>query len=391
MADYIGISKPLAIVGVTPKPEVNYFYGPWGSVAEALNNIPQLARTKGLTVGIIEGSEIVEYWFKNGVDLVLKSVDPTLVYTTDETQQIINGLENIYVQKEIGKELIPSTSLTKLNQLPTKESNDNTYVAKESGKSLIENTKIVKLDALPSSVFSQAEVQRIIDNLDNKISAKVTAVPNQRLITEEEAIKLAYAITGTTFEEELSKKVDTVPGAGLITDLERTSIANAVDSTTLSIELAKKVDIVNGERLITNVEALKIASAVVSTDLEAYLLKDTNELEEVMEIPKEEGYFIRFFYETDSTEKKISMTNLILDVSNFIHPTYRSLVGIQNGSNTQFKYSGTLIQETAELYIGGLIYPVNIGFTFEGDTIIITGAPIPTAEDIMRLKAIYLT
>ena len=79
MADYIGISKPLAVVGITPKPEINYFYGPWESIDEALNNIPQLARIKGLTVGIIEGSEIVEYWFKNGVDLVLKLVDPESV------------------------------------------------------------------------------------------------------------------------------------------------------------------------------------------------------------------------------------------------------------------------------------------------------------------------
>lgn len=91
---------------------------------------------------------------------------------------------------------------------------------------------------------------------------------------------------------------------------------------------------------------------------------------------------------------KVSLPALISEINqgiSFVYPTYRSLVGNQNGSNIQFKYSGTLIQETAELYIGGLLYPVNIGFTFEGDTIVITGAPVPTAEDIMRLKAIYLT
>ena len=107
MADYIGITKPLAVVGVTPKPEINYFYGPWESINEALNTIPQLARIKGLTVGIIEGSEIVEYWFKDGVDLVLKSVDPKLVYTGEETQQVINtaisNLANTYVAKKKGK------------------------------------------------------------------------------------------------------------------------------------------------------------------------------------------------------------------------------------------------------------------------------------------------
>ena len=312
MADYIGISKSLTIVGITPKPEINYFYGPWESKEEALNNIPQLARTKGLTVGIIEGSEIVEYWFKNGVELVLKLVDPESV-----------------VQKEIDKVLIPSTSLDKLNKLQTKESNDNTYVAKEVGKSLIENTKISKLDSLPNSVYSQAETNQILNVLETKVDTK----------------------------------------------------------------LDTKVNKVTGSRLITDLEANTIAGAVTSGDLEPYSLKDTEDLREITEIPIEEKEnYIKFFDEIEGVEKKISLPNLILSLSNPVYPTYRSLVGHQNGSNIQFKYSGTLIPETAELYIGGLLYPVNIGFTFEGeDTILITGAPIPTAEDVMRLKAIYLT
>ena len=329
MADYIGISKSLTIVGITPKPEINYFYGPWESKNEALNNIPQSARTKGLTVGIIEDSEIVEYWFKNGVELVLKLVDPKLVYTTNEIQQIINDLENTYVQKEIGKVLIPSTSLDKLNRLPTKESIDNIYVAKEVGKSLIENTKISKLDSLPNSVYSQAETNQVLNVLNTK----------------------------------LTNKLDT------------------------------KVDKVTGSRLLTDLEANKLAEAVTSGDLEPYSLKDTGELEEVTEVlVDEEKKYIKFFDEVNGIEKKITLANVILSASNPVYPTYRSLVGHQNGSNIQFKYSGTLIQETAELYIGGFLYPVNIGFTFEGvDTILITGAPIPTAEDVMRLKAIYLT
>ena len=57
MADYIGISKSLTIVGITPKPEINYFYGPWESKNEALNNIPQSARTKGLTVGLLKAQK----------------------------------------------------------------------------------------------------------------------------------------------------------------------------------------------------------------------------------------------------------------------------------------------------------------------------------------------
>ena len=324
MVDYIGISKPLAVVGVTPKPEINYFYGPWGSVAEALDNIPQLARTKGLTVGIIEDSKIVEYWFKDGVELVLKSVDPSSVYTTGEIHQIINGLEN-------------------------------TYVVKEVGKSLIENTKISKLDDLPSSVFSQAEIQQIIDDLEAKIATKVTAVTNQRLITKEEVTKLAAAITATAFEEELSKKVDIVPGAGLITDTERDVITNAVTHATLSTGLYKKVDKLYGSRLITEQEATKLASAVTSGDLGHYSLKNTEDLEEAVEVSKEERQYIKFFDEVNGIEKKISMSNFILSISNPIYPTARALVGKKNGINETFYSEYNYISGSEKLNINGSI------------------------------------
>ena len=96
----------------------------------------------------------------------------------------------------------------------------------------------------------------------------------------------------------------------------------------------------------------------------------------------------------EPVQVKVSLPALISEINqniSFVYPTYRSLE-VVHGSNIKFKYRGTLIPETAELYIGGLLYPANIGFTFEGvDTILITGAPIPTSEDIMRLKAIYLT
>lgn len=360
MADYIGISKPLAVVRVTPKPEINYFYGPWENINEALNNIPQLARVRGLTVGIIEDSEIVEYWFKNGVDLVLKSVDPKLIYTTSEIQQIINDLENTYVQKEIGKELIPSTSLTKLNQLPTKESNDNTYVAKEVGKSLIEDSKIVKLDSLPNSVFSQAEIHQIITDLntrlDTRIDTKVTAVPNQRLITKEEADKLFYAVTAQELANGLATKV--------------TAVAN--------------------RRLITEQEATKLASIVTANDLEPYSLKNTVDLEEIVEVSKEEKQYIKFFDELNGVEKKITLSNVILGASNPLYPTARALTGEKNGINEIFTSKYNYIAGSEKLNINGSIYYPNSGFYKEGNNIILSGAPIPEAGDFMFLEAVYL-
>ena len=140
-----------------------------------------------------------------------------------------------------------------------------------------------------------------------------------------------------------------------------------------------------------------ISDTDLSTAIGKMIEKDTKETPLIAEAYNNVVLYARNEGEEgveESGQVKVSLPALISEIKqdiSFVYPTYKTLEGIQNGSNSQFKYRGTLIQETAELYIGGLLYPVNIGFAFEGDTIIITGAPIPTAEDIMRLKAIYLT
>lgn len=140
-----------------------------------------------------------------------------------------------------------------------------------------------------------------------------------------------------------------------------------------------------------------INSTDLSTEIGKTVEKDTKEVPLIAETYNNVVLYARNEGEEgveEPVQVKVSLPALISEIKqdiSFVYPTYKTLEGIQNGSNAQFKYRGTLIQETAELYIGGLLYPVNIGFAFEGDTIVITGAPIPTAEDVMRLKAIYLT
>jgi hypothetical protein len=48
-------------------------YGPFNSTGEALSEISSLVRYPGLTVGILNGGQVVEYWFKDGVNLVEKT------------------------------------------------------------------------------------------------------------------------------------------------------------------------------------------------------------------------------------------------------------------------------------------------------------------------------
>jgi hypothetical protein len=51
---------------VAPK-NLDARYGPWPSTEDALVNVPLHMRARGLTVGIIEDGEVVEYWFKEGI------------------------------------------------------------------------------------------------------------------------------------------------------------------------------------------------------------------------------------------------------------------------------------------------------------------------------------
>lgn len=69
-----GIELSAGIVVGGNKP-VDAKFGPYASTAAALADIGSTLRYKGLTVGIENAGQVVEYWFRNGVanaDLVEK-------------------------------------------------------------------------------------------------------------------------------------------------------------------------------------------------------------------------------------------------------------------------------------------------------------------------------
>lgn len=74
------------IVVNEPCPDIDFRYGPYNSVAEAENWIDRHLRAIGLTVGIIEDGEIVEYWFKSDtMHLVKKLNDGENLYSPSES------------------------------------------------------------------------------------------------------------------------------------------------------------------------------------------------------------------------------------------------------------------------------------------------------------------
>jgi hypothetical protein len=80
MSNYTGLNTRLKVVS-KPVASIDDNYGPYDNVEDALNSIPLALRAVGLTVGIIEGDTVVEYWFQKDVqdnNLIRKTLPSTL-------------------------------------------------------------------------------------------------------------------------------------------------------------------------------------------------------------------------------------------------------------------------------------------------------------------------
>jgi len=110
---------PYNIKALVPLSNLDSRYGPYNDIPEALTSVITALRAVGLTIGIIEGGDVVEYWFKSGIDdndLVLKTADagggssyiPPIYITNIEAS---TGY-NIIVEKDIApnEEIVVSYS-----------------------------------------------------------------------------------------------------------------------------------------------------------------------------------------------------------------------------------------------------------------------------------------
>ena len=232
----------------------------------------------------------------------------------------------------------------------------------------------------------------VISNLVTRVG---TMEANQDLntFTPEDKLKLDSAITSQELTTALATKVTAVPGSRLVTEQE---VVRLNESATLN-DLNNYVEKVEGGRLITNSEGLKLANAVDSVMLNQAISSLLSSETKDMSIAKDYRDIVIYARnegegEEEDRQTKIPVLEFIENIKQGqLYPSYKSLNGVQNGENTQFSARGSLIKESAELYINGLLYPVNVGFVFENDIILLTGAPTPKSGDIVRLKAIYLT
>ena len=72
MAEYINVGQSILSDATdnnfNPLPNLDYKYGPYTSTEQCLSTITKKMRSLGLTVGIINGTSIKEYWFKDGIE-----------------------------------------------------------------------------------------------------------------------------------------------------------------------------------------------------------------------------------------------------------------------------------------------------------------------------------
>lgn len=71
---YTGLNNKIRIISAASA-NVDFDYGPYNSITEALTTLTSPFRTLGKTVGVVSNGSIEEYWFKDGVldiDLVQK-------------------------------------------------------------------------------------------------------------------------------------------------------------------------------------------------------------------------------------------------------------------------------------------------------------------------------
>jgi hypothetical protein len=77
------------IYSYTPK-HLDARYGPYDTVSQALEMVPDHYRVRGLTVGIIIEGNIIEYWFMDGVgDANLIKKEYTRMYYNEDIRAIM--------------------------------------------------------------------------------------------------------------------------------------------------------------------------------------------------------------------------------------------------------------------------------------------------------------
>lgn len=146
-------------------------YGPWSTLEEALL-ATQGTRERGLTVGIIENNNIVEYWFSEGIEdvnLVKKTAELNLEPGTG-----INITDNILNLGTLSSEYEPQGWTWKIG-------NEDKFSQVDLSDSIINNALVFKYDTSKSLYTGFSAINRyselrtdLYNRLDQSLNSSVT-------------------------------------------------------------------------------------------------------------------------------------------------------------------------------------------------------------------------
>lgn len=239
-----------------------------------------------------------------------------------------------------------------------------------------------------NTIYEALDLKASIEYVDTALSGKVSIEAGSRLINTTEIDIVADAVTNLTLQPLLDDKVSIVEGYRMVSEAEIAKLDTAIDQTILDTTLEGYVPAEMGKSLISTAELELVNSAVQPSDLSGHSKKSTVELEESLETPEGNTNFIKYYDETNEMEKKVSFQTLIPTLTTTF-TTAKTLVGEKDGINNVFRSDYTYVEGSERLNINGSIYYPNSGFYYEGESIILSGAPVPEAADFMFLEAIY--
>lgn len=133
-----------------PYSNLDYYYGPYTSLAHACQMVPIKIRQIGLTVAIIENGRVVEYWWQSGItdeDLVSKLGDITneLTAITDSiTEHFVPIYDSIDLVPPSGNTTVPDNVLVLNSESPMFDQNQERDMMLQAIYALQQEVSLIK-------------------------------------------------------------------------------------------------------------------------------------------------------------------------------------------------------------------------------------------------------
>ena len=258
----IEISAPL-LVGVNQPVDVKF--GPYATTAAALAAIGSTLRYKGLTVGIEENGQVVEYWFRDGVansNLIVKispasgqvtgleanvatlttSLAGEVTRATTAEATLTTGLANEVTRATAAEATLTTNLAAEVTRATTAETALTTSLTTEVTRATTAETTLAA-----DIAAVDLRIDNVLENLDPAKIDSFTEVLT-KLSTDKGELSAAIVALGTTASSALANEVtrattaETALTTSLTAEVTRATTAEATLTTGLANEVTARTN-----------------------------------------------------------------------------------------------------------------------------------------------------